>query len=238
MTIRRVAVACSLALLAATSVSLESLAGSGPVRPPVPWSELPPRLRPLIHPTAAQIPPIPGESDSMLDWRRWPKTWTIGGRSYHLRYQEQGPHGERTDGLRDPARLHPGFTYVTYYGDHFGARTGPAFAWWPDGSLAWRSQKTDLLEEDWFYDTKGRLFRFWRSSAKPFPRSWLSCERHPSSVERHHLMESFSEDGELVAFSAENAAYWRGVRLPYRAFSDSLHPWLEARDPQRGQRRE
>jgi hypothetical protein len=171
----------------------------------------------------------------MLDLRYWPKAWSVQGRSYDLRYLELSPGGEQTDGLKDAVQLHPRFTHVVYYApvenDHFGARMGPARAWRPDGSLAWQSHKTDLLDEDWRYDAKGRLAVYHRLSAKPFRRSWLSCERQPRF---HILKEWYSEDGQLVAFEGENEAYWRGVRLPLRAYSDSLHHWSEMRYPMRG----
>ena len=246
MSATRAVVLGAVALLAGTSVSFDSMAGSGPVRPPVPWSHLPPGLRSLVHPTARDIPRFPGESDSLLDVRRWPKEWQLEGRTLYLRFREQGRFGETTVGLHDVTQIHPGFDYTAYYVSldddpgRPGPRAlpgslntdGPLYAWRADSSLVYRSYRTSSLHENWTYDDDGRLFFYHRRSSRPLPRTWLSCERKPSQW--HAQTEWYSEDGHLVALQTEEGAYWNGVRMSYRAYADSIGRWREVRYPMRG----
>lgn len=239
--VRRAAIFVALALVAGTSVSVESLAGSGPVRPPVPWSNLPPRLRSLVHPTASQTPKFPGDSESMGDLHRWPPTWTVDGRAHYLRFRDTGPDGENTDALQDPSRLHPGYSHAAYYvppdDDHFKSAQGPLFVWSSDGLLAGHSYKTSSSSEYWTNDEDGRLLFYSRTSSLPHPRSWLSCERKAQYFEGHRLREWYSENGELVSLETDEGPYWRGVRVPWKAMADSQRAWMRVRYPETKPRR-
>jgi len=218
MTVSRASMLVALALVAGTSVTIDSIAGSGPIRAPQPWSLLPPRFRALVHPTVADIPHFAGEHDSLLQMDHWPKAWIFEGREYPLRL------GER-----------PG-SYWAYYAppgdDRMSRRRGPGYVWRPDSSLEVREFLSTSSTEIWLYDSGERLVYYLRMSSAAHPRSWLSCGR--SRLERHLLREWFTEDGRLLGFEADGTAYWNGVPLSRGAYPDSLRSWQRWRDTQRG----
>ena len=89
---------------------------------------------------------------------------------------------------------------------------GPSYYWSPDSSLSSRSFRTSSGVQGWQYDSKGRIYSYYR---------W-----NQSGPE---LEEWYSETGDLVglAVRGHGTAYWKGAPRTPRQFSDSARVKLD-----------
>jgi hypothetical protein len=224
MSAPRAIVLCVVALLAGTSLSIDSMAGSRPGsgedrRPPAPWTHLPPALARRLHFTTADLPGIPVESDSLRDIRHWPATMVLEGVQYRL-----GTSRGHVDlgGPIDPSVRDPGAYYEAHY-EHPERpleRRGPSYVWLVDSTLVERGYRTASGTRIYTYDAKGTVRQFVPGTLRP--RSRFSCEHGYQRTGQ----EWFGNRGQLVGFQMEGVQYWRGVERTRDDYSVIWRRWF------------